>query len=183
VRAESAGAGQGSTFRVSLPLLATSRAESAPPGETGEAQRARVSSYFAGLECPPELEGIRVLLVEDDADSRELLVMVLEHCRAEVVAAPGSEEAMRALEGWRPDVVISDIEMPGEDGYTFIKRLRALPAERGGDTPAAALTAYARAEDRMRALVAGFQLHVPKPVEPAELVTVVASLAGRAIKS
>jgi PAS domain S-box-containing protein len=183
VRAESAGAGQGSTFRVSLPLLATSRAESSPPGESGEAQRARISSYFAGLECPPELEGLRVLLVEDDPDSRELLIMVLEHCRAEVVAAAGSDEAMRALEGWRPDVVISDIEMPGEDGYTFIKRLRALPAERGGDTPAAALTAYARAEDRMRALVAGFQIHVPKPVEPAELATVVASLAGRAIKS
>jgi PAS domain S-box-containing protein len=183
VRAESAGAGQGSTFRVLLPLLATARAEGALPGESGEAQRRRVSSYFAGLECPPELEGVRVLLVEDDADSRELLIMVLEHCRAEVVAAPGSDEAMRALEGWRPDVIISDIEMPGEDGYTFIRRLRALPAERGGDTPAAALTAYARAEDRMRALVAGFQIHVPKPVEPAELVTVVASLAGRAIKS
>ncbi|MCA1630501.1 MAG: PAS domain S-box protein [Acidobacteria bacterium] len=183
VRAESAGAGQGSTFRVSLPLLATTRAETAPPGETAGAARERVSSYFAGLECPPELEGVRVLLVEDDPDSRELLIMVLEHCRAEVVAAAGSEEAMRALEGWRPDVVISDIEMPGEDGYTFIRRLRALPAERGGDTPAAALTAYARAEDRMRALVAGFHLHVPKPVEPAELVTVVASLAGRAIKS
>jgi PAS domain S-box-containing protein len=183
VRAESAGAGQGSTFRVLLPLLATARAESAPPGESREAQRERVSSYFAGLECPPELDGVRVLLVEDDADSRELLVMVLEHCRAEVVAAPGSEEALRALEGWRPDVIISDIEMPGEDGYTFIRRLRALPAGRGGDTPAAALTADARAEDRMRALVAGFQLHVPKPVEPAELVTVVASLAGRVIKS
>jgi PAS domain S-box-containing protein len=183
VRAESAGVGAGSTFRVSLPLLATSRAETAPPGESGEAQRERVGSYFAGLDCPPELAGVRVLLVEDDADSRELLIMVLQHCRAEVVAAAGSDEAMRALEGWRPDVIISDIEMPGEDGYTFIRRLRGLPAERGGDTPAAALTAYARAEDRMRALVAGFQLHVPKPVEPAELVTVVASLAGRAIKS
>ncbi|HEX8162400.1 MAG TPA: PAS domain S-box protein [Pyrinomonadaceae bacterium] len=183
VKAESAGAGQGATFRVSLPLLAARRAEAAPPGESGEEARARVSTYFAGLDCPPELDGVRVLLVEDDADSRELLIMVLEHCRAEVVATAGSQEAMSALEGWRPDVIISDIEMPGEDGYTFIRRLRALPAERGGDTPAAALTAYARAEDRMRALVAGFQLHVPKPVEPAELVTVVASLAGRAIKS
>ncbi len=86
---------------------------------------------------------------------------------------------MDALERQLPDVVISDIEMPGEDGFAFIRRLRQLPADRGGDTPAAALTAYARPEDRMRALIAGFQIHVPKPVEPAELITVVASLAGR----
>ena len=94
-----------------------------------------------------------------------------------VVATPA--EALEAVRRLRPDVLLSDIEMPGTDGYTFISQVRALPPEEGGQTPAAALTAYARVEDRTRALRAGFQLHVPKPVEPAELVAVVANLAAR----
>jgi PAS domain S-box-containing protein len=184
VRAESDGAGNGATFRVSLPLLAALRKPVETTGAPVEAKTPAGGNGSSGpLECTDELEGLRVLVVEDDADSRSLLVAVLEQCRAEVVAVEGAAEAMRALEEWRADVIISDIEMPGEDGFTLIKRLRQLPAERGGDTPAAALTAYARPEDRMRALVAGFQMHVPKPVEPAELIAVVASLAGRAIKT
>jgi PAS domain S-box-containing protein len=186
VNAESEGAGTGATFRIMLPLLATASAQIEPVSETSDATtnvRANGGdNLFADFDCPPEIEGLRVLIVEDDADSRELLVTVLKQCRAEVVAVAGAAEAMRALEGWRADVLISDIEMPGEDGYSLIRKVRALPAERGGDIPAAALTAYARAEDRMRALLAGFQIHVPKPVEPAELITVVASLAGRAAK-
>jgi PAS domain S-box-containing protein len=189
VKAESSGTGEGAIFRVTLPLLAAvreARASSAQSSASASASQevaADGNGFFGDFGCPPELNGLRVLVVEDDADSRDLLIAVLEQCRAEVVAVPSVAEAMRALEGWLPDVLISDIEMPGEDGFSLIRRLRQLPAERGGDTPAAALTAYARPEDRMRALLAGFQIHVPKPVEPAELVTVVASLAGRAIKT
>jgi PAS domain S-box-containing protein len=183
VNAESEGAGTGATFRIMLPLLATVSAQIEPVGETPVATTvARANGgddLLAGFDCPPEIEGLRVLIVEDDADSRELLVTVLKQCRAEVVAVAGAAAAIRTLEVWRPDVLISDIEMPGEDGYSLIRKVRALPPERGGDIPAAALTAYARAEDRMRALLAGFQIHVPKPVEPAELITVVASLAAR----
>ncbi|MCA1816835.1 MAG: PAS domain S-box protein [Acidobacteria bacterium] len=181
VKAESEGAARGATFRITLPLLAALPSQIEPAAETArDAPAPEEAGRLAGLDCQPEIEGLRVLVVEDDADSRELLVAVLEQCGADVVAVASAPEAMRSLADWRPDVLVSDIEMPGEDGYSLIRRLRALPAERGGDTPAAALTAYARAEDRMRALLAGFQIHVPKPVEPAELVTVVASLAGRA---
>jgi PAS domain S-box-containing protein len=183
VKAESGGAGQGATFRVMLPLLAAVRETIAPVGTPLEVKvPLDGNGSFAELECPTELEGLRVLVVEDDADSRTLLVTVLEQCHAEVVAIASAEEAIRVLEGWRADVLISDIEMPGEDGFSLIRRVRQLPAEQGGDIPAAALTAYARPEDRMRALVAGFQIHLPKPVEPAELITVVASLAARGVR-
>jgi PAS domain S-box-containing protein len=185
VRAESAGQGAGSTFRVLLPLLAMQPAEPPPAAQPAATHSAAPASGPNGfhLDCPPELSGLRVLVVEDDADSRELLIAVLRQCEAEVMAVSRAADALDALDSWRPDVLVSDIEMPDEDGYTLIRKVRARPAERGGQIPAAALTAYARSEDRMRALVAGFQIHVPKPVEPAELVTVVASLAGRAVKS
>ncbi|HZH32905.1 MAG TPA: PAS domain S-box protein [Pyrinomonadaceae bacterium] len=185
VTAESEGAGQGTTFKVSLPLMIVHQPEfasnangdhDAPPAEHPTAG-GRVA-----LECPSELQGLRVLIVEDEADSREMLVIVLTQCGAQVRAVANAADALSQLEAWRPDVLISDIEMPGEDGYSLIRKVRSLPAERGGKIPAAALTAYARAEDRMRALLAGFQLHVPKPVEPAELAAVVASLAGRTVE-
>ncbi|MCA1616283.1 MAG: GAF domain-containing protein [Acidobacteria bacterium] len=183
VRAESAGEGGGSTFRVTLPLLAMQSAgpsrAAAEAAADATARGGPVGNGFQ-LECPPELDGLRVLIVEDDADSRDLLVAVLRQCRAEVLAVPGVAEALDAFDAWHPQVLISDIEMPGEDGYALIRQVRARPPEGGGRIPAAALTAYARAEDRMRALLAGFQIHVPKPVEPAELAAVVASLAGRA---
>jgi signal transduction histidine kinase/ActR/RegA family two-component response regulator len=187
VRAESPGAGRGSTFRVTLPLMAVQsngRAQAAEP-ERAETEARAASAAEAGpngfgLDCPPELAGLRVLVVEDDADSRELLLAVLRQCEADVRAVASAAEALETFDAWRPDVIVSDIEMPGEDGYAFIREVRRRPPESGGRTPAAALTAYTRAEDRMRALVAGFQIHVPKPVEPAELATVVASLAGRA---
>jgi CheY-like chemotaxis protein len=104
---------------------------------------------------------------------------VLEHCRMEVVTAASASEALEALVQSHPDVLISDLGMPGEDGYALIAKVRALSAERGGRIPAAALTAYVRAEDRVKVLRSGFQLHVPKPLEPNELVAVVANLAGR----
>jgi CheY-like chemotaxis protein len=125
------------------------------------------------------LDGIRVLAVDDDPDTRELLSTILMKAGADVRMAASAAEAVEILQDWLPDVLISDIEMPGEDGYQLIHQIRALEPERGGRIPAAALIAYTRVEDRMRVLSAGFQLHVPKPIEPAELATVIASLAGR----
>jgi CheY-like chemotaxis protein len=131
------------------------------------------------LDCPPELAGLRVLVVDDEPDTRELLAAVLDSCGAQVIQAATAAEAFEQVEHARADVLVTDIGMPGEDGYSLLARIRALPRERGGRIPAAALTAYARAEDRVRALRAGFQTHMTKPVEPAELITVVANLAGR----
>ncbi|HYO99002.1 MAG TPA: hybrid sensor histidine kinase/response regulator, partial [Pyrinomonadaceae bacterium] len=183
VTVESRGAGQGTTFKVLLPLMIVHQPEFAPAGAEAADGATRTHPTAASarltLQCPPELEGLRVLLVEDEPDAREMLVAVLRQCRADVRAVSNAADALLQLEAWRPEVLISDIEMPGEDGYTLIRKIRALRPEHGGKIPAAALTAYARAEDRMRALLAGFQLHVPKPVEPAELAAVVASLAGR----
>jgi CheY-like chemotaxis protein len=133
----------------------------------------------ATMECPPALAGLRVLVVDDETDTRVMLRAMLEKCGSEVMTAASVAEALELFEQWRPDVLVSDIGMPGEDGYALIARVRKLEAGQGGRVPAIALTAYARAEDRVRALKAGFQVHVPKPIEPVELVTVVASLAGR----
>ncbi|HZH91012.1 MAG TPA: PAS domain-containing protein [Pyrinomonadaceae bacterium] len=179
VAVESKGAG--ATFRIMLPLLAVHQPEAASNDATGDAENLTAADHLA-VDCLPEIEGLRILIVEDEPDSRELLIAVLTQCRADVQAVSNVSDALSKLEIWRPDVLISDIEMPDEDGYELIRRVRALPIERGGNIPAAALTAYARVEDRMRALLAGFQLHIPKPVEPSELITVIASLAGRAVE-
>jgi CheY-like chemotaxis protein len=120
-----------------------------------------------------------VLVVDDDADTLQVLAAMLEQCGAVVRVTGSASEALRTLEGWRPDVLVSDIGMPGEDGYDLIRKVRALPAGRGGAVPAVALTAYAKPEDREQALSAGYQLHVPKPAEPTELAAAVASLVGR----
>jgi CheY-like chemotaxis protein len=124
-----------------------------------------------------------VLVVDDEADTRELIAEVLKEVGSEVILCRSVGEALIALEQHKPDILISDLGMPDEDGYSLISKIRALPSEQGGHIPAAALTAYARAEDRMRVLRSGFQFHLPKPVDSAELVTVVASLAGRAYNS
>ncbi|HLM55495.1 MAG TPA: ATP-binding protein, partial [Pyrinomonadaceae bacterium] len=173
VEVRSEGEGRGSTFTVSLPLLPV-RVERAGGRPAHPASRSG-----GALDCPPSLQGLRVLVVEDEADTRDILLAVLTSCGAQATAAASAAEALRVLGRERYDVLVSDIGMPEEDGYTLIKRVRALAAEEGGSIPAVALTAYARAEDRMRALRSGFQIHVPKPVEPAELITVVANLAGR----
>jgi CheY-like chemotaxis protein len=122
------------------------------------------------------LVGVRVLVVEDDLDTLEILKVVLQSRGAEVITAASAGEALKALERFRPDVLVSDIAMPEQDGYELIEHVRQLGPERGGSIPAVALTAYARVEDRIRALTAGFQMHVPKPVDPVELVAVVANL-------
>jgi CheY-like chemotaxis protein len=133
------------------------------------------------FECPPELNGIRVLVVDDEVDTCELLQFILEGCGAQVQTASSAAAALEAVAAEVFDVMISDIGMPDEDGYSLLAKVRALGKERGGEVPAAAaLTAYAGEEDRIRVLQSGFQIHVPKPVSPSELVAVVANLAGRA---
>jgi CheY-like chemotaxis protein len=125
------------------------------------------------------LDGLKVLVVDDEPDVRNFVLMTFKECGAETATASNADEALRILEEWRPDVLVADIGMPDEDGYTLIHRVRSLPPDRGGKTPAMALTAYARTEDRVRILSSGYQIHVAKPVEPVELIAAVASLAGR----
>jgi PAS domain S-box-containing protein len=177
VYASSDGEGRGSTFTVRLPVVALRQSG---PEDMDAAEGGSSRSRF---EPARSLEGVRILAVDDEADARDLLRIVLEQCGAEVVTASTAAECLAALETWTPDVVVSDIGMPGEDGYALIAKLRAIAPERGGSIPAVALTAYARSEDRVRLLSAGFQSHVVKPADPAELVAVVASLAGKAGRS
>ena len=168
--AESDGVGRGSRFTLSLPI-ASLGAEA-----TGEEPMAEAPCAVPGVD----LSGVSVLVLEDDADTRELLAAILAGCGARVALAASVEEALRQLSAELPHVIVSDIEMAGENGYDFIRQVRARPAEQGGAVPAAALTAYARGEDRRRALAAGFQVHAAKPLEPTELVSIVANLAARA---
>jgi PAS domain S-box-containing protein len=174
VQAESTGEGQGATFVVKLPLVPVYQkkdfAERIHP-----AARDTLPSY----DCPERLDGLKVLVVDDEADARELLRVGIGVCGAQVRTAGSVQEALEAIENETPDLLISDIGMPDEDGYELIRRVRALPADSGGRVPAIALTAYARTEDRLHALRAGYQMHVPKPVEMAELMTVAASLIQR----
>ena len=177
VRAESAGEGRGATFAVRLPLVAAQESEG---GDTAEAA-ARPPAVDArrAVEWPDKLDGLRVLVVDDEPDTLDLIKALLAQCGAEVATARSSAEALGHFAEAAPDVLISDIGMPGEDGYELIRRVRELPPERGGRTPAVALTAYARAADRLRVLRSGYQMHVAKPVELAELVAVVANVVGR----
>jgi PAS domain S-box-containing protein len=170
VMATSAGEGQGSVFTLRLPVVEV--------GEDGQRMPA-LSREEGGLEEAPRLDGVRVLVVEDEADARHLLAAVLQKRGARVFMAASGAEALEMLERDRPDVLLSDIALQDQDGYDLIRKVRSLSPERGGRIPAAALTGYGRLEDRMRALSAGFQLHAAKPVEPAELIAVVASLAGK----
>jgi PAS domain S-box-containing protein len=175
VRAESEGEGQGSTFTVLLPVAPVYAAE---PSEGRVHPASRETLPF--FDCPDRLDGLRVLAVDDEPDTRELLKAGLGHCGAVVTVVGSAAEAIEALRASTPDVLISDIGMPDEDGYALMRKVRALPAAEGGNVPAIALTAYARVEDRMQALRAGYQMHVTKPVELAELAAIIASLSRRA---
>ena len=135
------------------------------------------------IDCPPPLIGLRLFVVEDDNDSRVLLKTMLEQCDAEVCVADSAAKALSLLDEWKPDLLISDIEMPGEDGYSLIRKIRSRSKAGPRRLPAIALTAHARTEDRVRALTAGFDAHVAKPVEVTELVTVILSLARLSGKS
>ena len=178
VSVQSEGEGKGATFTISLPFVGVISSL-----QEVESEHPSQSDDVISLEGLPSLQGLKVLVVDDEADTRELIQEVLKECGSEVITSRSAAEALVALEEHKPDILISDLGMPDEDGYSLISKIRALPSDRGGQIPAAALTAYARAEDRMRVLRSGFQFHLPKPVDSAELVTVVASLAGRAYES
>jgi signal transduction histidine kinase/DNA-binding response OmpR family regulator len=179
VGADSHGKGEGATFTVSFPLLAQERNAGAHPGPL-------VDTCQPALEEPKDLAGLSVMIVDDEVDAREVLVAMLELRGAKVIVASSAAEALEALanatNGSMPDVLVSDIGMPGEDGFALISKVRAMEPERGGNIPAIALTSYARAEDRTRVLAAGFQRHIAKPVEPSSLATAVASLARSTAK-
>ncbi|MGA9773445.1 MAG: ATP-binding protein [Blastocatellia bacterium] len=177
VSALSGGQNQGSTFTVKLPVMLAHHAASIRPDPVERNQV--VASAEIPFECPPTLEGFRLLVVEDEPDARDLLTTILQQCKAEVKGVASAADAMRELKEWSPDVLVSDIQMPGEDGYSFIKKVRLLETERAANVPAIALTAHARVEDRMRALSSGYDAHIAKPIEPAELITIIASLVRR----
>jgi signal transduction histidine kinase/CheY-like chemotaxis protein len=173
VSAQSPGVGRGATFAVRLPVAGRGREESVAAARSEEPVEAP-----ARRATMPSLAGVHVLVVDDEPDARELIEHILRQCGADVSLASSAEEAIASLQERRPDVLLSDIGMPGEDGYSLIRRVRSLPDESLAQTPAAALTAFARVEDRDRALREGFQLHVSKPVEPAALAGAVANLAS-----
>jgi CheY-like chemotaxis protein/anti-sigma regulatory factor (Ser/Thr protein kinase) len=166
IEAESAGEGQGATFKVTLPV----RAVASPIGEGDGAPAAKSSG---------ELAGVRALVVDDEDDARELLKSALENYGADVIAVSSAPEAYELITETpppeRPDVMVADIGMPEEDGYSLIRRLREWEDAHDAYTPAVALTAYGRVEDRVSALKAGFQMHVAKPVDPDELAIVILS--------
>ncbi len=170
VRADSDGEGKGALFAVRLPR-STEASEGLAPTR---------GASSPDVTCPPELRGLRVLVVEDERDTRELIVAALERCSVRVSAAASSAEAFGQLRGAPPDLIVSDIAMPGEDGYSFIRRVRALPADEGGSAPALAITASAAPSDRAQALGAGFQSYLAKPVGPTELLAAIAALAPAA---
>lgn len=169
---------RGTSFLVRIPVTPL-RHSSTPPVQTPG--RGHPSPDVAPLQCPPQIAGMRVLVVEDEPDARDLLVALLEQCDVVVQAAGTAAEGLGRLLEWKPDVILSDVGMPVEDGYAFIQQVRALSRDQGGRTPAVALTAYARTEDRRRAMLAGFNIHVAKPIDPAELLVVLANLGGRLV--
>jgi PAS domain S-box-containing protein len=178
VNAHSDGRGRGATFKVRLPVLSIN---SVPGSKTAASDltKARGTDGLS-IECPPRLDGVRVLVVDDDSDTRQMLKAVLSECQAHVIIAASAAEAIEEIERRKPDVLVSDLGMPEQDGYELIKKVRGMEsADHTVRIPALALTAYAKAEDRVRALASGYQVHLSKPVEPAEFVLVVANLAGR----
>jgi PAS domain S-box-containing protein len=170
VEANSEGLGKGATFKIRLPLKQTY----VPEQNIGDTQKFIPSS--GRLE---RLDGLKILVTDDEPDTRQLLKMMLGRCGAEVVAVENAKDALDKLKAWKPDVMICDIGMPGEDGYELMKKIRSLPPESGGEVVALALTAYVRTEDKLKALKAGYQMHLAKPVDLPELTTVVANLANK----
>ncbi len=175
VQAQSGGEGQGASFRIHLPVPLVQENY----GNAGARVHPKGAVEISRLGDLPELAGVKVLVVDDAVDGRELACRMLEECGAEVLAAGDAHEALRLLEAHRPDVLVSDIGMPEVDGFELLRRVRALGPARGGGVPAIALTAFARAQDRVQALRGGFMAHLTKPVEPSELLATVASAARR----
>ena len=177
IQVESLGIGQGATFTVKLPFRAIRSPENALASSPNQVLPPMVGENAAPSDNSPNLDGLRVLVVDDDADVRQWITVLLQERKAEVIAVGSVGEALKALEQQKPDVLVSDIGLPNEDGYALIRKIRELEPEMGGRIPAVALTAYARVEDYSKALAEGFQLHVAKPIRTAQLVAVVASLA------
>ena len=174
IQVNSAGEGHGTTFKAKLPLAPTDASRSGEgPQKAAEAAR----------EFPRFLSRIRVLVVDDAADSREMLGLILEKAGAEVRLASSAKEALKLVESWRPGLLIADIGMPDEDGYALIQQIRALKPQDGGMVPALAITGYASRQDRLQSILAGFQDHMAKPVEPDELIAVAADLVATANKA
>ena len=172
VAARSAGEGQGATFIVTLPVtIAQLPADASAPLHP-------TAASVDGRPAGARLDGLRVLVVDDDRDALEIGTAILTAAGADVRTCRSASEGLDVLTRWRPHVLVSDIEMPGEDGYALIRNVRALHPDKGGRTPAVALTAYGRNQDRISSLSAGYHMHVPKPVDPAELTTIIASLAA-----
>jgi PAS domain S-box-containing protein len=174
VRADSSGQGLGATFTVRLPIMIVH-----PRKEQEERVHPTATTKDSMMNHRPNLAGAKVLLIDDEPDTRALLRVVLEQCNAEVRDAGSAEEGLRAALEWNASIVVSDIGMPGADGFDFIQRFRRWERERGTWVPAVALTAYARSEDRVRALAAGYQIHVAKPIDPLEFALVVAGQLAR----
>jgi signal transduction histidine kinase/ActR/RegA family two-component response regulator len=171
VRAHSEGEGEGTTFVVSLPLAPLHKAEK--------------RDYLSARKAPVlgreriQLQGVKILVIDDEPDARELMKRVLSQCEADVTTAESGLDGLELIRRKKPDIIVSDIGMPGMDGYQFIREVRGLLPSEAGKTPAIALTALARSEDRTKAMLAGYQIHVAKPIEPQELVATVASLVRR----
>jgi CheY-like chemotaxis protein len=174
IAADSAGEGLGATFKARLPVVAV-RAVTALDSATAPAL-----AQPAATSALPDLNGVRILIVDDETDARDMLRAVLEQLGADVMTASSARDGIDLLQVWKPQVLVSDIGMPEEDGYAFIRKVRALSSEEGGNLPAIALTGYVRVEERMRALEAGYQMFVPKPVEVGELAGTIATLIRRA---
>lgn len=171
VSATSPGVDAGATFVVNFPFRAVRESETGP-----RAHPTSAPSAPAGPEV--SLAGIGVLVIDDEIDARELVLSLLVDAAADVRTAGSAKDGVALVQSFRPDVIVSDIGMPDQDGYQFMRDVRALAADAGGRTPAVALTAFARSEDRTRAMNAGYQVHVSKPIEPQELVATIRSLAG-----
>jgi PAS domain S-box-containing protein len=170
VYAESAGQNQGSSFTVRFPSML------APEQQVEPRLEPQIAAMVESRDRKRTLRGLRVLVVDDEFDARALVTAMLERSGAQVLAVGSTREALDSMQTWKPDVLIADIGMPVEDGYGLIRKVRALPSDQGGQTPALALTAYARTEDRIRALSEGYQVHLAKPVDRLELATIVGNL-------
>jgi CheY-like chemotaxis protein/anti-sigma regulatory factor (Ser/Thr protein kinase) len=174
VTVESGGQNQGATFIVSLPLTSN-----APGGEIEDESAAEQEGDGLPASFSKLLEGMRILVVDDEADSRDLVSAILTRCGGKVKSCKSAAEALKTFRAWKPDILVSDIGMPVEDGYTLIQKLRKQRLKLAREIPAIALTAYATDDDRARTLSAGFQVHIAKPIEPETLVKSIADAAGR----
>lgn len=176
IEVESQGKDQGATFTVTLPFTPAEASDAIEKAATAEREGNGLPAGFSKI-----LAGLRILVVDDEADSRELVTAILTRCGSKVRCCESTAEALKTFREWKPDLLVSDIGMPNEDGYALIKKLRKLRSKRAKEIPAVALTAYATDDDRARALSAGFQVHIAKPIEPEALVRSIADAAGRKI--